>query len=298
VPQRGPAGPNFYDELRREMAEEGRAVADETQPADNERGFRGLRADNEELVANNAAALSEERLAERHDEVFSETAETTAKQVDQVAELRDVRNRFDSLGQSPVDLVEERYLERHGGKPNPNDPYLKALQDDAGDPYETLRRAAIADDAAFTANYERYSERIENAETPDARRSLEQQQRVYAEDHLAEVDHRIADVEEITTGSRDSGEEWREQARAHEEEAKKTQDSYRLRTGRDARADGLSDDALAQHESSGSRESSGSEGLSSTWSGAGDEVTDRLDELESRFPDSPSRPNDTGGRSY
>jgi hypothetical protein len=296
VPQPGPTGPNFYDELRRAAEAEGRRLeAQQEQPANDGADFAGLREDNEQLVARRGAELSAERLAKQREEIFAESDEATSRLVEQAAELKQVRNRFETLGDNPVDLIEERYLDRHGGKPNPNDPYVKALREgEGGDPYESLRRAAIADDLAFTATYERYNERIEAAPNADARRSLEQQQQVFAEDHLAEVNHRIADFDEIITGSREAEDvlEGRDQAAAHETQAEKVAKDYQQRTGRDARADGLTDDALAREEAAPTLEQMERDaGVVESWDAAAAEVTGRTFE-------GPTPPSGRGGVSY
>jgi hypothetical protein len=302
VRQPGPTGPDFYDDLRREMAAEGEQLAGQAEPPPPEGPtVEGLREDNAQLVEERHAQQDRERREARREDIYRECEETTRRQVEQANGFGDVATRFETLGQNAADLVEERYLDRHDGKPNPNDPYLKALREGPeDDPAEAMRRAAIADDIAFMKQYERYDRRIAEALDADTRRSLEQQQEVFAENHLAEVQHRIADGEEILTGSGETEEavERRELAAEHEDQATKAQESYRARTGRDARVDGLNDEAAARAETSGGADQS--EALSGDWAGAGTEVTDRLTELEGRFPggSGPSRPNDGGGRTY
>ena len=293
--------------------------AQEAEPPDGSPTFEDAdpksspREDNERLVGENAARAHAERRA-RSDDAFRAEALENARELYRLAdEMEDVDNRFETIGQSPIESTEERLLKRTNGNAHPQDAYHQALESYQGDnPYEAMRMAAMEEYAAFSEQQDRFDERIEKAPDLDAQHSLEQQKEIHAAEHLSATHHRIADQTEILTGTSEGEEviQERERGAQWEDLSRKVQQSFRQRTGLDPQAEGLSDEIAARHQASTSTDkgTSSSKEISDWWEEAGFEVTasqrEKLEALEdgSRGGNggsspTPTRPRD-GGQSY
>jgi hypothetical protein len=279
------------------------------------------RADNEKMVADNAAWQHQKQREERGQEVSDLAAEHRDKLIEQAKVMGELHTRFEAHGQNPLDEVEKKVLERAGGRDGSDRFFHDALaqQRDGGDPYGTLKRTAMSEHAAFEESQAQWDARIKNAESVDQRHSLEQRKDIEASDYLASTSHRIADQAEMIAGPYDhDAVAFRERAAAFHNEGKSIQDNFRSRGARDDLAerpeqgeDRSSPEPQAtqqdrvhvsQPEAAPSRASSRE---ASEWDEAAHEITDdkreRLDRLETASStgggyDGPTRPHPGGGR--
>lgn len=195
------------------------------------------KAENEKLVVEKAAdaeAKSREQSAQITKAAARENAQAL---VQQAHEMRSVRSRFETLDEKPLDLLEQKKLERdvRPGTEQGDSYFQKALGDQRGeDPFETLERAATSAHAAFNRDQKVFEERIASERNADARHSLEQRKDIHAANYLAATSHRIADHIEVLTGSANTedGLKFRTRAEDYEAQSQKLQDRFRQRTGR------------------------------------------------------------------
>jgi hypothetical protein len=204
------------------------------EPADS------LRSDNARMVSENASsqhASDRNAKAERDD---AEALECARRMSELANGFKGRATQNQPSRHHAADHIQQREEGRTGRPVEPDDPYFLALHENAGrDPSEAVRLAAMESYAGFRAEQERFDERIEEASTLDARGSLEQRKDIQAAEYLAASHHRVADLEEILQGTRETEASVAERdlASKHEEDSRRLQERYRQRTGRDAEAD-------------------------------------------------------------
>ena len=277
-----------------------------TQP---EAVYQTRRFDNENLALENATQTHEQEREEHRQSVEERADEHAQTLVEQANTMRELHTRFETLGENPIDLVEERQLHRSGGRENSGDHYHRALgeQRDDNDPYGSMERAALSEHAAFLQDQQKFEEQISRATSPDERHSLEQRKDIQAADYLASTSHRIADQSEIITGvqANEDATLYRMRAAGYEAESQELRDDYRQRTGQWVAANDVRPEEPApkpQQQQEGQSQPKPAE--TSEWSDANIEMTDakqeklgrlheRYQEIEARSAarfDQPTRP--------
>jgi hypothetical protein len=217
---------------RQKQAQEAEQARQDQAGKDEEQ--RQAEARKEQDRVQNELIAADNRLKELG-QIYRETQENRERLIQQAHELAEANARFEreaslrlnaeQIRQSPVEshlrdnntAIEDRrqvILDKadrllEGDIRNPHSRYVDALQQHyeyAGNPYEGLAKAAIAEHASFRNEQDALSKEIAKSTDPKQREALEIQRKIEGYEYLMVTGERIAVQSEIITGRKNSDE--------------------------------------------------------------------------------------------
>lgn len=189
------------------------------------------RFDNAELAAPDIAAEAERARAAKDEANRAVIEENTRTLMDQARAMHETSPRLEQRGLSPIETIAHRASQRDDSQPGYFTTALNQQRDD-DDPSGSLRRATMAEAAAYERDQAILHERIDQAADPWQQRTLQLRKDIQTADFIADTSARAADQADILSGTEGSAAAmpFRERAAEYHEQANELREEYRQRT--------------------------------------------------------------------